>query len=185
MLSALLLLLIIGGARPALAFDLLAGLGSNNFTVTDSNSPYSQTATNLSLNAPFLLSGSVGGQFSSAYDWTNVPTYGLLLSAPGASPNVAFTIRFYDPTLLQLLNAYQGFASGLTNTPSVVPTTYVFESGASGDLSAVGGFEFTWDAPGSAGVTLVGIVPEPSTWALLGFSAGLAGLLFVRWRKKT
>lgn len=170
--------------RPALAFDLLAGLGTNNFTVTFSNAiSYSQTATNLTLGTPFTTQSIVGGFFASTYDWTNVPSFGLLMSAPGASPNRAFKIDFFDVGE-NLLNEYQGFAQDLTGTPSIVPLTLAINPQASGDLSAVSAFQFTWGADGNGSIELAGIVPEPSTWALLGLGGVLGGLLWVRRQSK-
>jgi len=182
---AALCLLLASSVRPALAFDLLAGLGSSNFTVKASNAmTYSQTATNLTLGPSFTMQSSVGGFFSGSYDWTNIPSFGLLMSAPGASPNRAFKIEFFDISE-NLLNEYQGFAQDLTNTPSFVPVAFVINSGASGNLSAVSAFQFTWGADGSGSIELVGIVPEPSTWALLGLGGVLGGLLWVRRQQKT
>ena len=182
--SALLALLLVSASRPALASDLLAGLGTNNFSVTSSNAlTYSQTATNLTLGASFTIQSSVGGFFSSSYNWTNVPSFGLLISAPGVSPNKAFKIEFFDLGE-NLLNEYQGFAQDLTSASSFVPVTVTVNPLASGDLSAVSAFQFTWGGDGSGSIEMAGIVPEPSTWALLGLGALLSGLLWVRHRRK-
>ena len=171
------------GARPAAAFDFLAGLGSNNFAVSNSltTAPYSQTATNLTLNAPFDSGVFLRGGFSTTYDWTSVSSFGLVMSAPGASPNQPFTIEFLDP-FDQIINAYSGFAENLSNSASVVQLNLA--TPGTGDLSAVADMFFTWDGGGTAPVELAGIVPEPSTWALLGFGALFIGFCWCRSRRR-
>jgi hypothetical protein len=149
-------LLLAAAIRPALAFDLQAGLGSNNFTVISSNAiSYSQTATNLTLGTPFTTQSLVGGFFIGIYNWTSVSSFGLVMAAPAASPNRAFKIEFFDSDE-NLLNEYQGFAQDLTATPSFVPVEFAVNPG-SGDMSAVKGFQFTWGGDGSGSVTLVGV----------------------------
>jgi hypothetical protein len=39
----------------------------------------------------------------------------------------------------------------------------------------VGGFQFTWDGASSGNVEIAGVVPEPSTWALIGLAAAVFG----------
>jgi hypothetical protein len=174
-------------APSSFASEILAGLGSDNFTVTFSNTPYSQTATNLTLSAPFNLAGSVGGAFGTVYNWSGISDFSLLMSAPGESPDVFFTIRFFDQALDELLNAYQGSASGLNEEPSLVLLEFVPEFGATGDLSAVGGFQFSWNSSSPDGyegsVQIFGVVPEPSTWALLALGGAVGGLAWVRRRR--
>lgn len=167
--------------QPAPAAQL-AGLGTNNFTVLIDTASYSQNAANLTLNSPFGLGDLVGGQFASIYNWSGITSFGLLMSAADGGPNAGFTIEFYDASLENRINSYQGVASGLTSTPTAVPVT--LSSLGTGDLSSVGGFQFTWDGSSPEGYSgsldIAGIdgvvVPELSTWALLAFSAALAGL---------
>lgn len=169
-------------APTALASEILAELGSTNFTVdvTNTTAGYTQSTTNLTLTSPFGLGDLVGGQFTNVYNWSGISSFGLLMSAPGTSPDTSFTVEFFDGQLSAIVNAYQGSASGLTTTPSVVPITLSLPG--TGDLSAIGGFQFTWNAPGSGEVVLAGIVPEPSTWALMGLGALLGGFLWAHRR---
>ena len=178
---AVLGLLLATAIRPAMAFDLLAGLGTNNFAIFDASALYAQTATNLTLNAPFSLGQYLVGDFTTIYDWSAVSSFGLLMSAPGASPNTQFSVEFYD-TATNLISEFQGFASGLGTEPTLV----ALSPGVSGteDFSAVSRFYYSWGDGGSSAVQIAGIVPEPSTWALLGFSALLVGFFLVRNRKR-
>lgn len=173
--------LLVAVSTPALAFDLLAGLGSNNFTVSNSvtTAPYTQTATNLTLNAPFNFAEFLRGRFTTTYDWSSITNFGLVMTAPAASPNQPFTIEFLDP-LDQIINAYNGFATNLSSSASVVELS--LSSIGTGDLSAVADMVFTWDGGGTSAVEVAGIVPEPSTWALLSLSALMVGFYLVRSR---
>lgn len=173
--KSLALLILLASGRPASAAESLASLGTDNFTVLIATASYSQGTTNLSLNSPFFLGDLVGGQFGTTYDWSAITGFGLFLSAPGASPDVGFTIEFYDPTLMFMINAYQGFASGLGTSPIFVPVT--LSLAGTGDLSAVGGFQFTWDSPGSAPITIQSVagLPPPVLWSDTSDGAWLTG----------
>jgi len=174
------LVMLAANVRPAWSFDLLAGLGSNNFTVSSSSAPYSQSSTNLTLDAPFFIGQSVLGQFGSAYDWSAVTSFGLIMSAPGASPNAPFTLEFFDPST-NTISAFQGFASNLGSEPEFValsPSALGTE-----DFTVVSGLAFTWDDGGASSVQIAGVVPEPSTWALLVCGAVLLGFVLIRSRK--
>lgn len=173
----------------------LVNLGSTNFTVDvdATTAAYSQSSTNLTLNSPFILGDTLGGVFSSAADWsaytnTNTYTFGLFMSAPGASPGIGFTIEFYNGALDAIVNAYQGVASGLGTNPAL-PTFIALDLSlaGTGDLSSIGGLQFTWDGAAGTNTTVVldsvgvAAVPEPSSWAMLAMSAALlSGLAFRR-----
>lgn len=169
----------------------LAPLGSTNFTIDEGSTTiaYTQSASNLTLANSISLGDTLGGVFSTAYNWgaysdTNSFSFGLLMSAPSASPGVGFTIEFFNGALDAIVNAYQGAASGLSTSPSFVPVT--LSAAGTGDLSSIGGMQFTWDSPGSGTVVLdsvaVSVVPEPSTWASLFCGAVLLGSL--AWRRR-
>ena len=174
-------MLLATAVRPASAFDLLAGLGSNNFTVTEALAPYAQTATNLTLNPTFSLGQYIVGQFATTYDWSAISSFGLVMSAPVASPNAPFTVVFLDP-LTNVISEFQGNTVGLGTSPSFVSVNP--SSPGTEDYSAVNGWYFSWGAGGSSAVEIAGIVPEPSTRALLGFGALLVGFFLLRSRKK-
>lgn len=173
----------------AQAGTILANLGTNNFTVDfDATTVgYTQSATSLSLiNSTIVLGDTLGGVFSTPYDWsaysnTNNFTFGLFMSAPGASPNnVPFTIEFYNGALDAIVNSYQGSASGLGASPTFIPVDLSLVG--SNDFSSIGGMQFTWMGAGTGAVVIdsVAVVPEPSTYALLGAGAGI--LLMTRYR---
>jgi hypothetical protein len=167
----------------------LAALGSLNYTVDEGSSTasYSQTTTNLTLFSPFGLGNTLGGVFSTAYDWsaysnTNNFTFGLLMSAPEASPDIPFTVEFFNAELTAIVGAYTGDATGLGTSPTFI--TMSLQAG--GNLSSIGGMQFTWDGTAGAGTTVVvdsvAVVPEPTTWAMLVFGGVLFGGLALRRR---
>ena len=178
-------------AVPAFAQTNLAALGTDNFTVDEGSTTaaYSQTATNLTLVSPFTLGDTLGGVFSSTYDWsaysnTNNFTFGLYMSAAGASPGIPFTVEFFNGALDAIVNTYSGDASGLSTSLTFVPMSLSLPG--SGDFSSIGGMQFTWDGGGTGTVVVdsiaVSVVPEPTTWAMLAFGAALFGGLALRRR---
>lgn len=189
--ALLLALLSLSAATASAQTTSLAPLGSDNLTVDGGSTTiaYTQSTTNLTLANTITLGDTLGGVFSTAYNWsaysdTNSFSFGLLMSAPGASPNAGFTIEFFNGALDAIVNAYQGAASGLSTTPTFVPV--ILSAPGTGDLSSIGGMQFTWDSPGSGTVVLdsvaVAVVPEPTTWAMLLFGAALFGGLALRRR---
>jgi hypothetical protein len=167
--------------KPARSSDLLAGLGTNSFAVLDASAPYAQTATNLTLSAPFSIGQYVVGQFATIYDWSAISSFGLFMSAPGASPNVGFTVEFYDPST-NLISGFQGFASGLGITPEFVSLS-PSESGTD-DFGEVSLMYYSWGDGGSSSIQIEGVVPEPSTWLLFLCGGALVGFVLMRRRKR-
>jgi hypothetical protein len=178
-------------AVPAFAQTNLAALGTDNFTVDGGSTTagYSQTTTNLTLVSPFALGDTLGGVFTTAYDWsaysnTNNFTFGLYMSAAGASPGIPFTVEFFNGALDTIVNIYSGDASGLSTSLTFVPMS--LSVAGSGDFSSIGGMQFTWDGGGTGTVVVdsiaVSVVPEPTTWAMLAFGAALFGGLALRRR---
>lgn len=169
----------------------LINLGSTNFTVdVDATTiAYSQSSTNLTLNSPITLGDTLGGVFSSAANWsaysnTNTYAFGLFMSAPGASPGIGFTVEFYNGALDGIVNSYQGVASGLGTNLTFIALDLSLPG--TGDLSSIGGLQFTWDNAGTGTVVVdsvgVAVVPEPSTGAMLTLSVALLGGLALRRR---
>jgi hypothetical protein len=189
---AVFLAAFVSSPLPAVAQTQLASLGTNNFnvSVTLTMTPQ-QSATSLT-NVPTIpLGGLFGGSFTnltssdwSAYSDTNIWTFGLFMFAPGVNPNVPFTVELYDSTF-GLINAYQGTTVDVTSSSSFVEFDTLSLAG-SGDFSSVGGFMLTWDADVTSTVVIdgVGVVPEPSTWALLGLGALVTGVATLRRRRK-
>ena len=178
-------------AVPAFAQTNLAALGTDNFTVDggSTTASYSQTTTNLTLVSPFTLGDTLGGVFTTGYDWsaysnTNNFTFGLFMSAAAASPGVPFTVEFFNGALDTIVNTYSGDASGLSTSLTFVPMSLSLPG--SGDFSSIGGMQFTWDGGGTGTVVVdsiaVSVVPEPTTWAMLAFGAALFGGLALRRR---
>lgn len=190
-LLPVLLSLYFSAAAAEAQTNSLAPLGSDNFTIDGGSTTiaYTQSTTNLTLASSITLGDTLGGVFPTAYNWsaysdTNNFSFGLYMSAPGASPNIGFTIEFFNGALDAIVNAYQGSASGLGTSPTFVPVT--LSALGTDDLSSIGGIQFTWDSPGTGTVVLdsvgVAVVPEPTTWAMLVFGAVLLGGL--AWRRR-
>jgi hypothetical protein len=179
-------------AVPAFAqTNTLAALGTDSFTVDEGSTTaaYSQTATTLTLVSPFTLGDTLGGVFSSTYDWsaysnTNNFTFGLYMSAAGASPGIPFNVELFNAALDAIVATYSGDATGLGASSTFIPMSFQV-GGGSGNLSSIGGMQFTWNGGGTGTVVVdsiaVSVVPEPSTWALLLLSAALCGGLV--WRR--
>ena len=171
--------------------NILAPLGTDNFTVDggSTTASYSQTTTNLTLVTPFTLGDTLGGVFPTAYNWSAYSnassfTFGLFMSAAGASPGIPFTVEFFNGALDTIVNTYTGDASGLSASPAFVPMSLSLPG--SGDFSSIGGMQFTWDSGGTGTVVVdsiaVSVVPEPTTWAMLALGATLFGGLALRRR---
>jgi hypothetical protein len=152
-------------------FEPIATFGDLNFTVDPDGTTinFTQGATTLTLNQPFTNGDTIGGSFTGEpYDWSGVTSFGLLMSAPISSPTSLITFYLLDD-LLNIINTYSGTVSGLTTTPSVIDLELELNPAfpGTGDLSSVGGMQFTWEGSGNRTVVIDGLVPEPSTWALL------------------
>ena len=150
----------------------LANLGSANFTIVYNTASYSQGPAEITLDSSFILGDLIAGQFANSYNWSGISAFGLLMSAPSASPNVGFTVEFYDSSE-SLINAYQGFASGLSSTASFVPITLSLSG--NGNLGSVAFLQFTWDSPGSGAVVLQDVARAVSSilWSSAGGNAWL------------
>ena len=178
-------------AVPAFAqTNTLAALGTDSFTVDEGSTTaaYSQTATTLTLVSPFTLGDTLGGVFSSTYDWsaysnTNNFTFGLYMSTAGASPGIPFNVELFNAALDAIVATYSGDATGLGASSTFIPMSFQV-GGGSGNLSSIGGMQFTWNGGGTGTVVVdsiaVSVVPEPSTWAMLAFGAALFGGLALR-----
>ena len=164
----------------------LASLGSDNYSIILTNfATVSQTATTLTFS-PTSIGGLFGGSFTTAYDWsgysdTNTWNFGMFMTVPGSSYDQAVTMELYS-SVFDLLARYQG-ATPSDSTPSFVSMVPVAGVG-SGILTEVGAVQLTWDNvdPGSVIIDGVGVVPEPTTWAMLICGAALFGGLAVRRR---
>jgi len=167
--AALLTLLPVANSRASVQ---LASLGSANFTILYNTTSYAQGPTDVTLGSPFILGDLIAGQFANSYDWSEISTFGLLMSAPGASPSVGFTVEFYDLSE-SLISAYQGYASGLGGAAAFVPITLSLSG--NGNLGSVAFLQFTWDSPGSGIVVLHDVARAVSSnlWSSSGGSSWL------------
>ena len=184
---ALLLALLSFSTAIEAATTSLAPLGSNNFIIDvgSTTMTYNQSPTNLTLDSTINLGDTLGGVLSTTYNWSAYSdpdnfSFGLLMSAQGASPNSGFSIQFYN-NFFSVVNSYTGTASNLSTTPTFVAVDLAIPG--TGDLSSIAGIQFTWEGSGSGTVTLESVavtaVPEPAS-ILLG---GLGFLPLLRRRR--
>ena len=166
-----------------------ASLGQGSFAIAEAfttipTNNYSQTPTALVLNGGFSLGAdTLGGLFSSSYNWTNAPGFGLTMSVTGSNPALNFFVELFN-TNVGLVSKYEGSTFGVGSTPTVVEMEFVsFEPGrGQDDLSSVDGLQFTWGSAGTINATIedITVVPEPTTWALLGVASAVFGLVALR-----
>jgi hypothetical protein len=122
-------------------------------------------------------------------DWTfwssNPNFFGVRMSLTNANPNIAFSVLLQDSGGNDIAT-YSGSTVGLTTTPSVVALSLA--SAGSLVFTNIGFVNFTWGGnAGSVNTTVtefVGVVPEPSTYALLAISAAAFGGYVIRRRKR-
>jgi hypothetical protein len=192
---------LISVSKPAAAQTNLASLGTDNFSLLlEENITVAQSSTSLTNVAPINLSALFAGSFVnvdtdwSAYGDSNIWTFGLYMSTPGVNPNLPFTVSFFkvlpplepggDP-IYELINSYQGTTETATTTSSFVEFSNLFQSGTD-DFSEVSAMQLGWDGSATGNVNVViegvGVVPEPSTWALLVCAGALLG--GVAWRRR-
>jgi hypothetical protein len=188
---------------PAAAQTQLASLGTDNFSLLfDENVTVAQSSTNLTNVAPINLGGIFAGSFInvntdwSAYGDSNIWTFGLYMFTPVSNPNLPFTVSFFkelppevpegDP-IYELINSYQGTTENATSTSSFVAFGNLFATGTD-DFSEVSAMQLGWDGSATGNVNVViegvGVVPEPSTWALLGLGVLVTGAAILRRRRK-
>jgi hypothetical protein len=170
----------IAGAH-AQTVDLLS-LGSTTFTIDPGSSIVpSQTATNLTMNATVATGITFynGTPFTpvSSYDWSGYTNFGIKMTLLGGSPiALGFDVAFFDDGF-NLIDTYSGNTSLLTSVGTQVDVDFLAISApGTGLYNNVQYMQFTWGGDGAVNVgasTVYGVVPEPSTYALLALS-GLA-----------
>lgn len=158
--------------------QVLTTLGSNGLSVaSESNVPYSQTATTLTFNSSIALGDALVGAWTSTYDWSSYTSFGLEFSVSGTNPNLPISVTFYD-TNAHVIKEYSLSTIGVGTIPTIVPL--VETATGSGLMSAVAGFQLTWAGSGTINATFTNVVavPEPATGALL--AGGLIAVVLLR-----
>lgn len=182
---ALVVLLSVCVAGPSVARAELATFGSGSYTIDEVfGFNYEQTSDLLTLNTPFNFGSYIGGDFGAPYDWSAVPGFALQLRAP-ANPIIGTLGVFFLDELSGLIAGYTASTDGVGTTQTTVQLG-IAESGTM-DFSGVANIGFNWSGASipSSGNSLVIealVVPEPSTWALLG--SALLGWGAWRWRRR-
>ncbi len=170
-------------AGPPAAQGELATFGTANFTVDEStlSFDFAQSDEALTLTAPFALANYIGGVFDAPYNWSLESGFALQLRAPQSPIPGSLGVEFYDA-------AFDIIAIYLATTSEVGSTSMAVELELSQlgtmDFSQVVGMGFSWSggtvSSSDSLIVEALVVPEPSTWALLG--SALLGWGAWRWR---
>ena len=181
---ALVVLLSVYVACPSASRAELASFGSGSYTIDEVlGFNYVQTSEGLTLNTPFSTGFYIGGDFGAPYDWSTVPDFALQLRAP-ANPIIGTLGVFF-------LDELSGLIAGYTASTDAVGTAQadvdlVLAEFGTMDFSGVANIGFNWSGASisSSGNSLVIealVVPEPTTWSLLGLAC--LGWGAWRWRR--
>jgi hypothetical protein len=171
--------------------DLLS-LGSSTYTPDGGSFTPSQSATNLVQNLTVATGDNWynNSPFTpvSSFDWSGYVNYGITMTLLGGSPDsVGFTVGLFDGSFAPI-DTYDGSTGPLTliGTPVKINFTGISTPG-SGVYTDVQYLQFTWAGGGSVNVgatTVYGVVPEPSTYALLGLGGLALGGYAMRRRQR-
>jgi len=160
-------------------------LGTDGLTVEDDFTlvNYSQTASTLTVNDTINFgSGILAGFFGQSYDWSAATEFGLTMAIIGSNPNMFFSLELVNPDFATV-GLYTGFTSSWGSTFESLTLEEEFR----GDLSEIIGINLTFNGTGqalNAEIATIDVIPEPSTWALLGLGALVTGAAILRRRRK-
>lgn len=162
-----------------LAFSILANFGSGNFTVDPNATTItnSQTAEKLALNDSDATGKTIGGTFSSGYNWSSVENFGLRLSLGTTNPSSLFYVELYSGVNYDLAGIFSGDTSeitGVLGTKRNVILEYL--GGGTGDFSNITALQFTWSGSGESVILdmwdVVDIGPIKPTITFANFVGG-------------
>jgi hypothetical protein len=168
----------------------LADMGLSTFTIDEdaTSLPYNQQSNFVNINTGFPLGATIGGIWNPAVpkDWSSysLQDFGLMLSIDGANPNTPYTIDLYDSNL-DLANKFSGSTDGVGSTATFSPLSFALAG--SGQMDDIIGVVLTFDAPDAINMNWesIAVVPEPSTYILLGLGIVICGIALLNKRKKT
>jgi hypothetical protein len=195
-IPALLLICVVSIANTKAQNVDLVSLGSSTFEI-DSGSSFtpSQTVTGLTMNVTVangdnFYNGPAAFTPISTANWSTqgFVNFGINMSLAGGSPVVLpFFVSFYDGSF-DLIDTYEGSTSGLTSIGVSTPVTFSgISAPGSANYSSVQFLQFSWGDAGAVNVsasTVYGVVPEPSTYALLALGVLALGGYAMRRRQR-
>jgi len=172
--------------------DLLS-LGSNSFPIDPGSSLVpSQTTTNLTMNSTVATGATFynGTPFTpvSSFDWTGFTNFGIKMTLLGGAPTaLGFDVAFFDDTFTAI-DTYSASTAVLTTIGSEVSVDFTgISAPGTGIYGNVQYMQFTWGGDGAVNYsasTIYGVVPEPSSYALLALSGLAFGSFVVRRRQR-
>lgn len=176
--------------------DLLS-LGSTTFSIDPGSTAglvTSQSATDLTMNTTAatgstFYNGPAAFTPISTANWgtQGFTNFGIKMTLLGGAPTaLGFDVAFFDASF-STIATYSASTAVLTTVGSPVDVNFTSLAPGSLDYSDVQFVQFTWGGDGAVNYsasTIYGVVPEPSTYALLALSGLALGGYAMRRRRR-
>jgi len=169
-----------------LAFSILTGFGTNNFSVEEGATTleFAQSEQSLTLEGTDSLGETLGGYFTPARNWQYVVDLGLRASLGSANPYSVFYVELYSGENLDLEGIYLSDTAPLGDAGATNNLPLIKISSGPGTLSDIRGMQFSWVGGSGSPVTLamhaiVNLNPPNPKITSFGFAPG--GGFLIRW----